>query len=125
MDNLKTVLYYLSRIRYKLAIAGTDESAAPMVEMYKNIEALKTHADMLRSKMTATKMEENMLALAKAVKKSLEEPVRKKVLQSAQTMGGRHAYTSNIAPLASKAIGRIWVKGADIMQPAELLHKVN
>ena len=64
-----------------------------------------------------------MLALEKAIKKSLEEPARKAAPQSAQTMGGRPTYASIVPPPATKAAVRIRVDGADKMQPAELLNK--
>ena len=58
-------------------------------------------------------MEERMLALEKAIKKSLEEP--------SQTMGGQPTYALAVAPAATKAAVRIRLEGAEKMQPAELL----
>ena len=92
---------------------GTYISAAPMVEIDEALDAFKAHTQMLQSKRSAKPMKERMLALEKAVKKSLEEPVRKTAPRPAQTMGGRSTYASVVAPPATKAAVRIRVEGAE------------
>ena len=123
LEKLKTVAYYLNRVRDRLAIAGTDKSATPMVEIDEVLDAFVAHAKMFRSKLTANPMEDRMLALEKVVKESLEKPVCKTAPQPAPLMGGRPTYASIVAPPATKAAVRIRVEGANKMQPAELLNK--
>ena len=123
MDSLKSIGLFLNKVRDRLVIAGTNPTATPMAEVDGAIDALKSHALSLQSTMKATPMEERMLALEKAVTKSLEEPVRKTAPQSTQGMGGRPTYASVVAPPATKAAVRIRIQGADKMQPAELLNK--
>lgn len=104
--------------------AGTDRSTTPMVEIGEALDASKTLATMLQSKLEASRIEERILALEAAVMKNLEGPLRKTATQVMQGMGGRPIYASIIAPPATKAALRIRVKGAENMEPLELLEKV-
>lgn len=101
MDNLKSLGYFSDKFRDKMVIAGTNSTATLMVEVNGAPEAVMAHATMLRSELTATPMEEKILASEKAVKKSLEELVRKTAPQSARAMRGRPTYTSIVAPPAT------------------------
>ena len=78
----KSLAYYLNKARDRLVIAGTEKSAAPMVEIDEALDAFIAHAKTLRWKLTANPMEERMLALEKAVTKSLQEPVHKTAPQT-------------------------------------------
>ena len=54
LDKLKTISYYLNKVRDRLAIAGTDRSATPIVEIDEILDVFVAHAKMLRSKLTLT-----------------------------------------------------------------------
>ena len=123
MDTLKTVGLFLNKIRDRLAIAGTEKSATPMVEIVEALDAFKAHAKMLKSRLKASNMKDRMLALEKAVTKNLEEPSRMTAAHARLGMGVRPTYASIVAPPANKAAVRIRIQGADMMQPAELLNK--
>ena len=84
MDTLKTVGLYLNKVRDKLVIAGTDNSATPMVEICEALYAFKAHATMIQSNLKASRMEEWMLTVEKAVTKNLEEPSRKTATSAVQ-----------------------------------------
>ena len=123
MDTLKTVGLYLNKVRDRLVIADTEKSATPMVEIGEALDAFKAHATTLKSKRKASRMEERMLALEKAVTKNLEEPLCKMAASAVQGMGVRPIYASIVAPPATKAAVRIKIQGADNMQLAELIVK--
>ena len=109
MNFLKTVGTYLSKVQGRLVNSDTYISAAPMAEIDEALDAFKTHTQMLQSKISAQPIDERMLALEKATKKSLEEPARKSAPRSAQTTGGRPTYASIFSPPATKAAVRIRV----------------
>ena len=93
------------------------------MEIDEALDAFKAHNQMSHSKMSAQPIEERILALEKAIKKSLEEPVRRTAPQSTQGMGGRPTYVSVVAPPAIKAAVLVRVEGADKFQPSDLLNK--
>ena len=86
MEKLKLKGLFLNKVRDRLVISGTNPTASPMAGIKGPIDVLKSYASPINSTMKATPMEEMMLALEKAIKKSLDGPVRKIAPQLTQGM---------------------------------------
>lgn len=123
MDEIKSVGFYLNKVRDGLVMSGAKASSSSMTEVEKALAALNTHIKGLEIRLKVTPMEERMLALEKIVKKSLEEPAHKTASCAVPRSGGRPTYASIVAPPATKAAVRIRMEGSEKMQPAELLKK--
>ncbi|KAI0997185.1 hypothetical protein K3495_g11000 [Podosphaera aphanis] len=124
MAEIKSVGYYLNKVRDNLVMSGAKTSSSTMKEVEKALVDLNMHVKGLEKLLKATPMEERMLALEKVVRKSLVEgSTHKATPAKAHDLTGRKTYASILVPPVTKAAVRIRVEGSDKMQPSELLNK--